>query len=144
MVAAIRFPLIRQLRQCFLRASSLVIPPYRHINLNTYIIPQISHSVNPLILHLFKFLFAHLYFNQLAATSNGHEVEILFSEIDLGIQSHATFCPYRFNTAYTLPCTSDSLPNQLWPYQPGRIEPIERCQYHYSTLANWTMASSKS
>ena len=32
---------------------------------------------------------------------NGLEVEILFSEIDLGIQSHATFCPYKFNTSYT-------------------------------------------
>lgn len=103
----------------------------------------------PLISHLFKILFAHLYFNQLAATSNGHEVEILFSEIDLGIQSHATFCLCKFNTAYTLPCTSDSLPNQFWPYQPGRIElernsqsplyaPLSSCAL-YSILLSSTM-----
>lgn len=132
----------------------------------------------PLILYFFKFLFAHLYFNQLAATSNGLEVyRHLYNHRrkEPGIQSNPTFCPYRFNTAYTLPCTSDSLPNQFWPYQPGRIEPLRGidnsplyvylCRLHfgqaysainygnysidllpvsYSTLANWTMTSSKS
>lgn len=69
-----------------IESSNSSIPPYQST-------PQLYHKSH--ILSTSNFNFAHLYFNQLTATSNGLEVEILFNEINLGIQSHATFCPYK-------------------------------------------------
>ena len=102
-----------------IESSNSSIPPYQ----SQLLLHYTTNFTFCQALFLFFYLPIFISTNHLAH-GNGLEVEILFNEIDVDIQSHATFCPYRFNTAYTLPCTSDSLPNQFWPYQPGRIEPL--------------------
>ena len=117
MVAVIGLPPIRQLRQCFLRASSLVIPPYRHI---------IHLSTTLTLYHKFYILSSIIFYLPIFISTNhlvhgnGLEVEILFNEIDLGIQSHSTFCPYKINIAYTALRTAPDSPSQ--PSYLGYIE----------------------
>ena len=108
-----------------IESSNSSIPPY--------LSQRPNYTTNftfcqPLILHLFKFLFAHLYFNQPTAIGNGLEVEIFISEIDPGIQSNPTCCPYKFNTAST---ALASRPTSLRPLL-SRIELLRGIASHLS------------
>lgn len=86
-------------------------------SISTYIIPQISHFVNT---YFYIFILPIFISTNHLVHGNGLEVEILFNEIDLGIQSHSTFCPYKINIAYTALRTAPDSPSQ--PSYLGYIE----------------------